>query len=121
MCFIIILSLIYLVCIFYLRKKQVSYIKIVIVSSLLFYIIPIAILQYNKYQIEQEMKIFDTNNDGFYSDNEINYKYEELERELITDSGSNLFILFGYPLCLIYSILTILLFKITDYLYIKFQ
>ena len=119
MIFLIIFSFIFFLCILYLRRKKLSYIKIILFSSLLLYIIPVLLVKYEDYEIETKMKKFDTNNDGFYSKSEINYEFEELERDLITDSGSNLFILFGYPICLIYSIIISLIYKISDYIHIK--
>ena len=119
MVFLIIFSFIFFLFILYLRRKKISYIKIIIFSSLLLYIIPVLLVKYEDYEIETKMKKFDTNNDGFYSKSEINYEFEELERDLITDSGSNLFILFGYPICLIYSIIISLIYKISDYIQIK--
>ncbi len=119
MVFLIIFSFIFFLFILYLRRKKISYIKIIIFSSLLLYIIPVLLVKYEDYEIETKMKKFDTNNDGFYSKSEINYEFEELERDLITDSGSNLFILFGYPICLIYSIIISLIYKISDYIHIK--
>lgn len=117
MVFLIIFSFIFFLFILYLRRKKISYIKIIIFSSLLLYIIPVLLVKYEDYEIETKMKKFDTNNDGFYSKSEINYEFEELERDLITDSGSNLFILFGYPICLIYSIIITLIYKISVYIY----
>lgn len=119
MIFLIIFSFIFFLCILYLRNKKISYIKTILFSSLLLYIIPVLIVKYDDYEIETKMKKFDTDNDGFYSKSEINYEFEELERDLITDSGSNLFILFGYPICLVYSILITVFYKITYHLFIK--
>ena len=68
--------------------------------------------QYDKYEIEQKMEKFDINKDGFYSDSEFeaNNELKELQEELINDSGSNLFILFGYPICLFYTIIITIIF-----------
>ena len=85
------------------------------------YIIPIIAFQYDKYKIEEEMKKFDLNQDGFYSSNEINSDFEKLQKQLISDTGSNFFILVGYPICLLYSILMVLLFNIFDYLSIEIK
>ena len=112
MYFLIGFSFLILLCIFWLRKKKISYFKIILSSSILLYLTPVLIGQYNKYEIEQEMEKFDLDKDGFYSDAEfeINSELEELQKELINDSGSNLFILFGYPICLFYTIIMALIF-----------
>ncbi|WP_290803073.1 hypothetical protein [Flavobacterium sp.] len=65
------------------------------------------------------MKKFDLNNDGFYSKDERNYEFEKLEHELISDSGTNIFIIFGYSLCLAYSLAVVLIYSLLNFLKIK--
>ena len=116
---LIILTVLFLVLIYFLRKISVKYYKIILLSSLVFYLIPILLVKYDDYILEKKMKKFDLNNDGFYSKNEINYEFEELEHELISDSGTNLFIIFGYPLCLAYSLAVVLIYSLLNFLKIK--
>jgi hypothetical protein len=121
MYFLLIFNLFFCLFIYFLRNKNISYFKIITGSSLLIYIISVLFIQINKYEIENKMKRFDTNNDGFYSRSEINYEFSELETELITDSGSNLFIMFGYPISLIYFVFITSIYHLSNYLYIKIK
>jgi len=121
MYYLIIFSLLYFILLIFLRKKNIVFFKIILISSLVLYVIPILAFQYDKYKIEEEMKKFDLNQDGFYSSNEINADFYGLQKQLTSDTGSNFFILIGYPICLLYSILMVLLFKIFDYLSIEIQ
>ena len=80
------------------------------ISSLTFYLVPVVISKYENYIIEKEMNKFDLNNDGFFSLNEMNPELEKLQLKYISDSGANLFLLYGFPICLIYSIITSLFY-----------
>ncbi|MQP25716.1 hypothetical protein GFJ94_11645 [Flavobacterium sp. LMO8] len=107
------LSSLLLLCIFWLRKKKISYFKIIFFSSVILYLIPILAFQYESYKIKQEMKKYDINNDGFFSKEEMTYELEELENNLINDSGFGIFVFFGYPFCLLYTIMITLIFHVT--------
>lgn len=117
---LVLLSLFFFIAIFLLSKKF-GFLKIIISLSFLLYILFISIDQYERFEIENEMIKFDDNKDGFYSKDEITPKFLKLERELISDTGSNLFILIGYPLCLIYIFLISLLLKILQFINIKIR
>ena len=62
--------------------------------------------------IKQEMEKYDINKDGFFSKDEMTYELEELENNLINDSGFGIFVFFGYPFCLLYTIILALIFHI---------
>jgi hypothetical protein len=117
---LVLLSLFFFIAIFLLSKKF-SFLKIIISLSFLLYILLISSDQYERFEIENEMIKFDDNKDGFYSKDEITPKFLKLERELISDTGSNLFILIGYPICLAYIILISLLFKILQFINTKIR
>ena len=112
MYFLIGLSSLLLLCIFWLRKKKISYFKIIFFSSVILYLIPILAFQYESYMIKQEMEKYDINKDGFFSKDEMTYELEELENNLINDSGFGIFVFFGYPFCLLYTIILALIFRI---------
>ena len=112
MYFLIGLSSLLLLCIFWLRKKKISYFKIIFFSSVILYLIPILAFQYESYKIKQEMEKYDINKDGFFSKDEMTYELEELENNLINDSGFGIFVFFGYPFCLLYTIILALIFHI---------
>ena len=112
MYFLIGLSFFLLLCIFWLRKKKISYFKIIFFSSVILYLIPILAFQYESYMIKQEMEKYDINKDGFFSKDEMTYELEELENNLINDSGFGIFVFFGYPFCLLYTIILALIFHI---------
>ena len=112
MYFLIGLSSLLLLCIFWLRKKKISYFKIIFFSSVILYLIPILAFQYENYKIKQEMEKYDINKDGFFSKDEMTYELEELENNLINDSGFGIFVFFGYPFCLLYTIILALIFHI---------
>ena len=112
MYFLIGLSSLLLLCIFWLRKKKISYFKIIFFSSVILYLIPILAFQYESYMIKQEMEKYDINKDGFFSKDEMTYELEELENNLINDSGFGIFVFFGYPFCLLYTIILALIFHI---------
>ena len=112
MYFLIGLSSLLLLCIFWLRKKKISYFKIIFFSSVILYLIPILAFQYESYMIKQEMEKYDINKDGFFSKDEMTYELEELEKNLINDSGFGIFVFFGYPFCLLYTIILALIFHI---------
>ena len=112
MYFLIGLSSLLLLCIFWLRKKKISYFKIIFFSSVILYLIPILAFQYESYMIKQEMEKYDINKDGFFSKEEMTYELEELENNLINDSGFGIFVFFGYPFCLLYTIILALIFHI---------
>ena len=112
MYFLIGLSSLLLLCIFWLRKKKISYFKIIFFSSVILYLIPILVFQYESYMIKQEMEKYDINKDGFFSKDEMTYELEELENNLITASGFGIFVFFGYFFCLLYTIISALLFHI---------
>ena len=112
MYFLIGLSSLLLLCIFWLRKKKISYFKIIFFSSVILYLIPILAFQYESYKIKQEMEKYDINKDGFFSKEEMTYELEELENNLINDSGFGIFVFFGYPFCLLYTIILALIFHI---------
>ena len=111
MYFLIGLSSLLLLCIFWLRKKKISYFKIIFFSSVILYLIPILAFQYESYMIKQEMEKYDINKDGFFSKDEMTYELEELENNLINDSGFGIFVFFGYPFCLLYTIILALILK----------
>ena len=113
MYFLIGLSFLFLLCIFWLRKKKISYFKIIFFSSVILYLIPILAFQYESYKIKEEMKKYDINKDGFFSKEEMTYELEELEKDLINDSGFGIFVFFGYPFCLLYTIMITLIFHVT--------
>lgn len=69
-------------------------------------------LKYFDYIDKWELKKFDLNNNGKIDGNEKTYEYEQLEMDIINDKGTNQFYLFGYPFCLIYSIIIVLIFLI---------
>lgn len=112
MYFLIGLSSLLLLCIFWLRKRKISYFKIIFFSSVILYLIPILAFQYESYMIKQEMEKYDINKDGFFSKDEMTYELEELENNLINDSGFGIFVFFGYPFCLLYTIILALIFHI---------
>ena len=112
MYFLIGLSSLLLLCIFWLRKKKISYFKIIFFSSVILYLIPILAFQYESYMIKQEMEKYDINKDGFFSKDEMTFELEELENNLINDSGFGIFVFFGYPFCLLYTIILALIFHI---------
>ena len=112
MYFLIGLSSLLLLCIFWLRKKKISFFKIIFFSSVILYLIPILAFQYESYMIKQEMEKYDINKDGFFSKDEMTYELEELENNLINDSGFGIFVFFGYPFCLLYTIILALIFHI---------
>ena len=112
MYFLIGLSSLLLLCIFWLRKKKISYFKIIFFSSVILYLIPILAFQYESYKIKQEMEKYNINKDGFFSKEEMTYELEELENNLINDSGFGIFVFFGYPFCLLYTIILALIFHI---------
>ena len=112
MYFLIGLSFFFLLCIFWLRKKKISYFKIIFFSSVILYLIPILAFQYENYKIKQEMEKYDINKDGFFSMEEMTFELEELENNLINDSGFGIFVFFGYPFCLLYTIILALIFHI---------
>ena len=112
MYFLIGLSSLLLLCIFWLRKRKISYFKIIFFSSVILYLIPILAFQYENYKIKQEMEKYDINKDGFFSKDEMTYELEELENNLINDSGFGIFVFFGYPFCLLYTIILALIFHI---------
>ena len=112
MYFLIGLSSLLLLCIFWLRKRKISYFKIIFFSSVILYLITILAFQYESYMIKQEMEKYDINKDGFFSKDEMTYELEELENNLINDSGFGIFVFFGYPFCLLYTIILALIFHI---------
>ena len=112
MYFLIGLSSLLLLCIFWLRKRKISYFKIIFFSSVILYLIPILAFQYESYKIKQEMEKYDINKDGFFSMEEMTFELEELENNLINDSGFGIFVFFGYPFCLLYTIILALIFHI---------
>ncbi len=69
-------------------------------------------LQYFDYIDKRELKKFNLNNNGKIDGNEKTNEYEQLEMDIIIDNGTNQFYLFGYPFCLIYSIIIVLIFLI---------
>ena len=113
MYFLIGLSSLLLLCIFWLRKKKISYFKIIFFSSVILYLIPILAFQYESYKIKQEMEKYDINKDGFFSKDEMTYELVELENNLINDSGFGIFVFFGYPFCLLYTLMICLIFHVT--------
>ena len=118
---LIIFCLFFLSIIFLLTKSKVSLFKIIILLSLLLYISLISLDQYSRFRLETEMINFDKNKDGFYSEDEITPEFLQLQKKLINDTGSNLFILIGYPICLLYIIITALLFKFFRFIYKKIR
>lgn len=71
-------------------------------------------LQYFDYVDKQELKKFDLNNNGKIEGNEFTYEYEQLELDIINDNGTNQFYLLGYPFCLVYSIIVVIIFNIVS-------
>ncbi|MEZ4854649.1 hypothetical protein [Flavobacterium sp.] len=65
----------------------------------------------DQYRVENKMKQFDLNNDGFFNSNEMNTELKSLQMEYISDAGGNLFILYGFPVCLILSIIITIIHK----------
>ncbi len=110
--FLISFSLLFLLSIYWLRKKKISYFKIILISSISLYLISILSLQYFDYADKQELRKFDLNNNGKIDGNEYTYEYEQLEMEIIQDNGTNQFYVFGYPFCLVYSIIIVLIYYI---------
>ncbi len=112
MYFLIVFSILFLFCIYLLRKKKISYFKIIAISSISLYLISILSLQYFDFVDKQELRKFDLNNNGKIDGNEYTYEYELLELEIINNNGTNQFYLLGYPFCLVYSIIIVLIFYI---------
>ncbi|WP_026726801.1 hypothetical protein [Flavobacterium sasangense] len=69
-------------------------------------------LQYFDYVDKRELKKFDLNNNGKIDGNEYTFEYEQLEMDIINDNGTNQFYILGYPFCLVYSIIVVLIFYI---------
>ena len=69
-------------------------------------------LQYFDYIDRKELRKIELNNNGKIDGNEYKYEYEQLEEEIIQDNGTNQFYIFGYPFCLVYSIIIVLIFYI---------
>ena len=85
--------------------------------SVILYLIPILAFQYESYKIKQEMEKFDINKDGIFSNDEMTYELEELENDLINDSGFGIFVYFGFPFCLFYtSMISLLFYVITKFI-----
>lgn len=110
--FLIGFSLLLLLCIYWLRKKKISYFKIILISSISLYLISILSLIYFDYVDKQELRKFDLNNNGNIEANEYSYEYEQLEEQIIQDNGTNQFFILGFPFCLVYSIIIALIFYI---------
>ena len=114
MYFLIGLSILFLFCIYLLRKKKIGYFKIIAISSISLYLMSILALHYFDYVDKQELRKFDLNNNGKIEGNEYTYEYEQLELDIINDNGTNQFYLLGYPFCLVYSIIIVLIFYIVS-------
>lgn len=112
--FLIGFSILFLFCIYWMRKKNISYFKIIAISSISLYLISILSLQYFDYVDKHELRKFDLNNNGKIDGNEYTYEYEQLEMDIINDNGANQFYIFGYPFCLVYSIIIVLIFHIVS-------
>lgn len=112
MYFLIGFSFLFLFSIYWLRKKNISYFKIILISSIGLYLISIMSLQYFDYVDKRELKKFDLNNNGKIDGNEYTFEYEQLEMDIINDNGTNQFYILGYPFCLVYSIIVVLIFYI---------
>lgn len=112
MYFLIGLSVLFLFCIYWLRKKKISYFKIITISSISLFLIFALSLQYSEYEDKQELRKFDLNENGKIEGNEYTYEYEQLEMDIITYNGTNQFYIFGYPFCLAYSIIIVLIYYI---------
>ncbi|WP_288981704.1 hypothetical protein [uncultured Flavobacterium sp.] len=112
MYFLIGISILLLLCISWLRKKKIGYFKIIAISSISLYLISILALQYFDYVDKQEFRKFDLNKNGKIDGNEYTYEYEQIELDIINNNGTNQFYLLGYPFCLVYSIIIVLIFHI---------
>ncbi len=112
MYFLIGLSVLFLFCIYWLRKKKISYFKIITISSISLFLIFALSLKYSEYKDKQEVRKFDLNKNGKIEGNEYTYEYEQLELNIITDNGTNQFYIFGYPFCLVYGIIIVLIYYI---------
>jgi len=110
--FLIGFSILLLFCIYWLRKKKISYFKIILISSISLYLISIFSLIYFDYSDKHDLKKLDLNNNGKIDGNEYTYEYKQLEMEIIQDNGTNQFYVFGYPFCLVYSIIIVLIYYI---------
>ncbi len=93
-------------------KKRISVFKLTIINAFLLFIIIIFIEYYEQKILINSLEKFDLNKDGFYNNVEINEEFIKIENEIISDSGSRLFILYGFPVCLIYSIFITFLYKL---------
>ena len=64
------------------------------------------------------MEKYDINKDGFFSMEEMTFELEELENNLINDSGFGILVFFGYPFCLLYTLIICLISSVLLILYI---
>lgn len=115
----LIFCLIFLILILFLRKKKVNYFIIITFSSVIIYS-PLLFLNYiKKEDLEKKVEKLDLNKDVFFSKDEDTEEFKILENELISDTGENMFILFGLPICFIFTTGNVLVFYILNQVYHK--
>jgi hypothetical protein len=115
----LIFCLLFLFLILFLRKKKVNYFIIITFSSVIIYSTLLFLNHIEKEELEKKIEKLDLNKDGFFSKDENTEELKILENELISDTGENMFILFGLPICFIFTTGNVLVFYILNKVYHK--
>ena len=87
------------------RENKVSIFKLALIPSILFYFLIIAFVIYLKIKHKSELDVFDLNNDGFFSKNEINTKQRLAMKNVISDTRITFAPIIGLLYTLIFYIL----------------
>lgn len=86
-------------------ENKVSIFKLALIPSILFYLLIIVFVIYLKIKHKSELDVFDLNNDGFFSKNEINTKQRLAMKNVISDTRITFAPIIGLLYTLIFYIL----------------
>ncbi|HQA75119.1 hypothetical protein [Flavobacterium sp.] len=101
------------------RENKVSIFKLALIPSILFYLLIIVFVIFLKIQHKSELDVFDLNNDGFFSKNEINTKQRLAMKNVISDTRITFAPIIGLLYTLIFYILLLPILFLIEKISIK--
>ncbi|MEZ4876968.1 MAG: DUF3566 domain-containing protein [Flavobacterium sp.] len=101
------------------RENKVSIFKLALIPSILFYLLIIVFVIYLKIKHKSELDVFDLNNDGFFSKNEINTKQRLAMKNVISDTRITFAPIIGLLYTLIFYILLLPILFLIEKISIK--
>lgn len=100
-------------------ENKVSIFKLALIPSILFYLLIIVFVIYLKIKHKSELEVFDLNNDGFFSKNEINTKQRLAMKNVISDTRITFAPIIGLLYTLIFYILLLPILFLIEKISIK--